>query len=278
MLLNILGAGAGLYALCLLGLFIKQRDIVFHPPEERADLAAADAVGLLQEVAIRSADGLDLQSWWAPSRRADGRTIIYFHGNAGHRGDRVVRVRPYLAQGYGVLLVGYRGYGGNPGKPTEQGFYADARANLAFLAAQGVAPARTILFGESLGTAVAVQMATEARYLAVVLEAPIASVRRSAAVRYPLFAIDAIVLDKFDSLAKIDRIGAPLLVIHGEQDRVTLVKFGRMILAAAREPKQGFFPPAAGHGDLMEHGMPERVLAFLASLDNSPGRAQAPSP
>src|SRR6185369_10289371 len=98
------------------------------------------------------------------------------------------------------------------------------------------------------------------------LEAPIASIARSAAVRYPLFALDAIVLDKFDSLSKIDRIGAPLLVIHGELDRVTLVKFGRMILAAAKEPKQGYFPPEAGHSDLTDHGMPQKVLEFLGGL------------
>ena len=266
MIATVVGSVLGIYLLCLLGLFVMQRGIVFHPPTDRAELAAVDAVGLLQNVDIKTGDGLDLKSWWAPPRRADGRTIIYFHDNAGHRGDRVDRVRPYLAQGYGVLLVGYRGYGGNPGRPSEQGFYADGRANLAFLKAEGVAPDRTILFGESLGTAVAVQMATENRYRAVVLEAPIASVRRSAAVRYPLFAIDAIILDKFDSLSKIDRIDAPLLVIHGERDAVTLVRFGRMILDAAKEPKQGFFPPDAGHGDLMEHGMPEKVLAFLATL------------
>lgn len=262
----VLGGAAGVYLICLLGLFVVQRSIVFHPPADRADLAAAGAAGLLQEVDIRSTGGLALISWWAPPKRPDGRTIIYFHGNAGHRGDRVPRVLPYLAEGYGILLVGYRGYGGNPGKPTEQGFYADARANLAFLKAQGVTPDRTILFGESLGTAVAVQMASESKYRAVVLEAPIASVARSAAVRYPLFALDAIVLDKFDSLSKIDRIAAPLLVIHGERDRVTLVKFGRMILAAAREPKQGYFPPEAGHSDLMDHGMPEKVLEFLNGL------------
>ena len=263
---GIVGGVAGVYLLCLLSLFLKQRSIVFHPPLDRADLAAAGAAGLLQEVDIQSTDGLALKSWWAPSKRPDGRIIVYFHGNAGHRGDRIPRVLPYLAEGYGILLIGYRGYGGNPGKPSEQGFYADGRANLAFLKQQGVAPDRTILFGESLGTAVAVQMATETRYLAVVLEAPIASIVRSAAVRYPLFALDAIVLDKFDSLSKIDRIGAPLLVIHGELDRVTLVKFGRMILAAAKEPKQGYFPPGAGHSDLIDHGMPQKVLEFLAAL------------
>jgi fermentation-respiration switch protein FrsA (DUF1100 family) len=262
----VLGGAAGVYLFCLLGLFLVQRSIVFHPPADRADLTAAGAAGMLQEVEIESSDGLQLKSWWAPSKRPDGRVIIYFHGNAGHRGDRIPRVTSYLAEGYGILLVGYRGYGGNPGKPTEQGLYADARANLAFLKAQGVAPDRTILFGESLGTAVAVQMAIETKYRAVVLEAPIASVARSAAVRYPLLAFDAIVLDKFDSLSKIDRIGAPLLVIHGERDRVTLVKFGRMILAAAKEPKQGYFPPEAGHSDLIDHGMRERVSAFLAAL------------
>jgi fermentation-respiration switch protein FrsA (DUF1100 family) len=165
-----------------------------------------------------------------------------------------------------VLLVGYRGYGGNPGEPTEAGLYDDARANLAFLAAQNLRPAHIVLFGESLGTAIAIQMATEAPILALVLEAPLASVLHSARARYPLFAFDFLVRDKFNSVAKIGKVKVPLLLIHGEKDRTTAVRFGRMIYDAANEPKHAHFIAEAGHNNLPEHGLAQAVTKFLDEL------------
>src|SRR3954471_7967820 len=151
---------ACVYVGILLLLFLTQRRIVFKPDPTRADLAAVGLAEQMKEVAIETTDGLTLTSWWAAPMRTDRRVIVYFHGNAGHRGGRADRIRDYLAAGYGVLLVGYRGYGGNPGLPTEAGLYNDARAGLAFVARENVRPEQTILLGESLGTAIAIQMAT----------------------------------------------------------------------------------------------------------------------
>jgi fermentation-respiration switch protein FrsA (DUF1100 family) len=257
---------AVLYAALLLSLFLAQRRIVFNPSAEKADLKAAGLAEQMAEVKIDTSDGLTLVSWWAPAMRPDGRVIVYFHGNAGHRGGRADRIRDYLEAGYGVLLVGYRGYGGNPGEPSEAGLYNDARANLAFLAAHRVRPAQIVLFGESLGSAVAIQMAIETSALALILEAPLASVLRSARVRYPLLAFDFLVKDKFDSFSKIGQVRMPLMIVHGERDRVTRVQFGRMLLEAANEPKYGYFLPEAGHSDLVEHGLTLRAMEFLERL------------
>jgi fermentation-respiration switch protein FrsA (DUF1100 family) len=262
----------GVYLGFLLLLFLTQRRIVFKPDPTLADLAAVGLAEQMKEVAIATADGLTLTSWWAAPVRADGRAIVYFHGNAGHRGGRADRIRDYLAAGYGVLLVGYRGYGGNPGLPTEAGLYADARASLAFVARENVRPEQIILLGESLGAAVAIQMATEHRILALVLEAPFASITHSARARYPLFVFDFLVRDKFNSLQKIGKINVPLLLIHGEQDRTTAVRFGRMIYDAANEPKRAHFIAEAGHNDLLEHGMAKAVMEFIDTLP-VPGEA-----
>jgi fermentation-respiration switch protein FrsA (DUF1100 family) len=266
LIVALLAALAGLYLALLALLFVGQRRIVFKPDATRADLAAAGLAEQMTEVEIATEDGLALHSWWAPAMRNDRRVIVYFHGNAGHRGGRGDRIRDYLAAGYGVLLVGYRGYGGNPGLPTEAGLYADARANLAFLARQNVRPEQIVLFGESLGTAVALEMALSFPALCLVLEAPLASILLSARARYPLFAFGPLVRDKFDSLKKIGRLKMPLLLVHGEQDRVTAVKFGRMLHAAAPEPKQGVFLPLAGHGDLMDHGLAKLTMQFVEKL------------
>jgi fermentation-respiration switch protein FrsA (DUF1100 family) len=268
-------AAAFVYLGFLLLLYTTQRRIVFRPDPTAADLAAAGLAEQMIEVAIKTGDGLTLTSWWAPPVRPDRRVIVYLHGNAGHRGGRADRIRDYLGAGYGVLLVGYRGYGGNPGAPTEAGLYDDARANLAFLAAHNLRPEHIVLFGESLGTAVAIQMATEFPILALVLEAPLASVLHSARTRYPLFAFDFLVRDKFNSLRKIGKVKVPLLLVHGEKDRTTSVRFGRMIYDAANEPKKAHFIAEAGHNDLMEHGMATAVTAFLDELPGSPSIAAA---
>jgi len=262
----LLGVLFGLYAMLVVGLALLQRRFVFCPSPAKADLSLLQHRYALRPVTIRSDSGLALISWFAPPRRANKRTIIYFQGNAGNLGDRVERVTSYLEAGYGLLLVGYRGYGGLAGRPSEAGLYADARANLDFLRHQGIDAKATILFGESLGSAVAVQMATEHPALALVLEAPLASIVHSARARYPFLVFEALVRDKFDSLAKIKNIHLPLLIVHGIEDRTTPVRFGKMLFAAANEPKTGFFPEGAGHGDLMAHGLAEYVLMFLARI------------
>lgn len=263
----VLLAAAVIYTVILLSLFFMQRRLIFPASPERAELAAiASLTGRFQPVSIEGMGGAKLTSWFAPATRNDGRTIIYFHGNAGHVGGRVERVLPYLTVGYGALLVGYPGYGGNAGKPSEQAFYAAARANLDFLAGQNVDASRLILFGESLGTAVAIQMAIERQAAAIILEAPLASIYLSAWARYPYLAYNRLIRDKFASIDKIGNVRIPLLLIHGERDMTTAVKFGRSIFERANEPKIGLFPTNAGHNDLMQHGMPEAVLKFLAEL------------
>lgn len=266
MIVAIVLALAAVYAILLFALFFVQRRIVFNPSIEKADLKAAGLAEQMAEIKIATSDGLTLTSWWAPAMRPDGRVIVYFHGNAGHRGGRADRIRDYLEAGYGVLLVGYRGYGGNPGEPSEAGLYDDARANLAFLTAHRVRPSQVVLFGESLGSAVAIQMAVETSALALILEAPLASILRSARVRYPMLAFDFLVKDKFDSLSKMKQVRMPVMIVHGERDRVTRAQFGRMLLEAANEPKQGHFLPEAGHSDLVEHGLTLRTMEFLERL------------
>lgn len=266
MVYGVVGGVVAAYLVALVLLVVGQRKIVFRPDPTPIDLARYFAPQGMGDISLRTSDGLDIHSSYLPATRPDGRTIAYFHGNAGHRGNRVDRILPYAAQGYGVLLVGYRGYGGNPGTPTEVGLYNDARAALDFLQKQGVEAGQLILFGESLGSAVATQMALERPAAALILEAPFASIARSAKSRYPFLVFDALVTDKFDTVSKIGQVGKPLLLIHGELDRTTPVTFGRQVFAAARAPKEGFFPAGAGHNDLMQHGMPGRVLQFLDEL------------
>ncbi len=266
--LGLTGAVAVVYVLILAYLWATQRSHIYRPGDERPDLAASTVAALMREVAIEGEAGLVLGAWYAPARPGKP-TILYCHGNAGTLGGREERVLPYLQRGYGVLLVAYRGYGGNPGTPTESGLYADARAHLDWLMAQGVSAEQVVLYGESLGAAVVVQLATERRVKALVLEAPFASIVQSARRRFPLFAFDWLIKDKFANIDKIDKVQAPLFIAHGDQDRVTARQFGRMLFDKAKEPKAGLWPQGAGHNDLLQFGMVEAVAKFLDGLSES---------
>jgi fermentation-respiration switch protein FrsA (DUF1100 family) len=261
----VLIVAVGIYAACLTYLWATQRSFIFRPGIGPLDLVGSRVAAYVRAETIASSDGLALTAWYAPAK-AGHRTIVYFHGNAGTLGDRHERVLGYLQRGFGVLLVGYRGYGGNPGEPTEPGLYDDGRAHLDWLARQGLRDDDLALYGESLGAAIAVQLATERKAAALVLEAPFASILLSARVRYPLFAFDWVVRDKFANIDKIGEIRMPLLVIHGGQDRVTPQRFGRMVYEHAPQPKFALWLPDAGHNDLLQFGMLEAVTTFLDGL------------
>lgn len=255
------------YAVFTAAIYLAQRRMMYFPATylpSPIDAGLAEA----QAVTLKTSDGLDLVAWHVPVSPSGGLpTIVYLHGNAGNIAGRVFRARPFAKAGYGVLLVEYRGYGGNPGSPTEEGLYADGRAALAYLAEQGIGPERIVLFGESLGSGVAVRMASEIPAHALVLEAPFTSATDVAADVYWFLPVRRLLKDHFDSLSRIGDIDAPLLIIHGEHDRTVPTKLGRRLLAAAREPRTGVFIPNAGHNDLPAHGSDRIVLDFLNSLD-----------
>lgn len=263
--LSVLVAASAIYLAALGYLWATQRSHVYRPGIGPLDLINSTVSSYMQEETIRTSDGLALTAWYAPAK-PDKPTIVYIHGNAGTLGDRHGRVLPYLERGFGMMLVGYRGYGGNPGEPTEVGLYVDGRAHLDWLAQRGVKEDELVLYGESLGAAIAIQMAIERRAAALVLEAPFASILLSARARYPMFAFDWLIKDKFANIDKIDKVNMPLFVIHGGRDMVTPQRFGRMVFDRAREPKAGLWPAAAGHNDLVQFGMIEAVMRFLDGL------------
>jgi hypothetical protein len=255
----------GFYLLFTLGLFVFQRSMLYFP-DTSVPVLEASGISDMEAVTLKTSDGLGLLSWY--HRASPGRpTMAFFHGNAGNIEARGFKVRPYLDHGLGLLLVGYRGYGGNPGKPSEEGLYRDGRAALKFLAADGVAPDNWVLYGESLGSGVAVQLASEwARESPVgvlVLEAAYTSIAEVAGHHYPFVPAGLLVKDRFDSAAKIALVGAPVFVFHGERDQTVPIRFGMGLFEAAVEPKESLWLKEASHNDLHEHGASRAVLDFL---------------
>jgi uncharacterized protein len=261
LLLWIGGAALAAYTLVVGGLYLGQRSLIYRPDTARPDLGDLARLGVV-EVKLTTADGLSLLAWYLPPPEG-APVIVYFHGNGGHIGYRAERLRRFAREGYGVLLAEYRGYGGNPGTPSECGLYADGAAALDFLVHAGIEPAATVLWGESLGSGVAVYLAAERDAGGLILEAPFTSVAAAAQHHYPFIPAAMLVRDRFDSLARIGRVATPLLVMHGERDMIVPVRHGRALFAAAAEPKEGWFAARAGHETLAQFGALEAAIDFI---------------
>ena len=242
--------------------YIVQRHLQYFP-DRRMYSPRDGGVPEMSVVRFKAADGVRLISWFHAAAGAP--TVVYFHGNGGNIAGRGGAARSLIDAGYGVLLAGYRGYGGSDGRPTEEGLYADGRAAIAWLRDRGVPTRRIVLCGESLGTGVAVKMAVEHEVGAVILEAPFTSAVDVGARAYPLLPVRWLMKDRYESLSRIAAVDAPLLIVHGEDDRTIPVAQGRRLLAAAREPKQGVFIAGADHNDLRAHGADAAILSFLAA-------------
>jgi len=256
----VLGA---IYLLMVAGMAVFQRDLMYFP--DRGIPSDPARVGLpeMKPVRLATADGLSLVAWWAPPRSAADPVVAFFHGNGGSIAGRDLKARPLLDAGFGLLLVEYRGYGPNPGTPSEEGLYADGRAALAFLAEAGIPARRIALYGESLGSGVAVKLAHETRIGAVVLEAPFTSAVEIGQAAYPFVPVGLMMRDRYESIGRIAEIAAPLLVVHGARDEVVAVQFGRRLFDAAREPKRYVELPQGGHNDLHAHGIGRITVDYL---------------
>ncbi len=260
--MSILWLGVLGYVLLVGVMFVFQRTLLYPAGKTLPSIERFELTGL-REVELKTSDGLIQTHWYIPALDEEAPTVVVFHGNAGQLADRVPKFSFFADAGYGVFFVGYRGYSGNDGSPKQEDMLDDAANILNWLEAQGVTPEKTVLYGESLGSGLAVQTAAGRPVAAVVLEAPFTSVADVAQAHYWYLPARWLILDKWNSLAKADQVKAPVLVMHGEQDAVTNVRFGKRLLEAIKAPKEGIFVPEAGHNDLYDFGLRERVTNFV---------------
>ena len=238
------------YASALSGMFVIQRDLQYFP--DRRDPAPEDA-GLtgVTRVELATIDGETVVLWWSPPAR-DRPVVLFLHGNGGAMADRADRLALYQSRGFGAAFLSWRGYGGSTGKPSEPGLMLDAEAAYAFLRGQGIPDSRIVLVGESLGSGVAVQLATSHPVAAVVLEAPYTAAVDIAARAYPWIPVRLLMKDQFLSRNHIARLRAPLLILHGERDRVIPQGFGKTLFDLANDPKTFVSLGPVGHEALSD--------------------------
>lgn len=231
---------ATVYITILVIMTVFQRNFLYHPD---TNIGAPEQYGLtgFSEQTLKTSDDIAIQAWYKPAKE-NMLTVVYFHGNALHLGNRAGIYSAFANKGFGVLAVSYRGYGKSEGKPTERGLYKDARSAIKFLTdIQKIPLDKIVLYGESLGSGVAVQMAIEQNFAALVLQAPYTSVINRAAEIYWFFPVHYIMRDEFDSIGKIASVKSPVLILHGELDATIPIHHGKALLAAANEPKKSVF-------------------------------------
>lgn len=223
-------------------LFFPSRSIVQTPAS--AGLTSTDVV-------CETEDGERLHGWWVAARGRAAGHVLLCHGNAGNVGDRVLHAALLAQAGFDVLLFDYRGYGRSTGRPSEEGTYRDARAARRALAERpDVAEDAIVVLGESVGGAVALDLALELPPAGLVLMSAFTGIRDMARRHYPLVP-RALVPDAYPSLARIGSLRAPLLVVHGERDDIVPLMHGEELFRAAPEPKRMHVVPGVGHNDLV---------------------------
>jgi fermentation-respiration switch protein FrsA (DUF1100 family) len=240
----LVAAGAGALMLALWSGMENQ--FLYFPTRVLAATPASYGLDA-EELALTAEDGVRLHGWWIRGRGE--RAVLFFHGNAGNVADRLDRAKILHRRfGLDLFLVDYRGYGKSEGSPSEEGLYRDSRAVHAAALAKGFPSENVLLFGESLGSAVAVNLALERRCGGVVLETPFLSLRAMAREHYP-FVPFLLVRSRFDNEAKISAVAAPKLFLVAERDEIAPPEQGRRLFELAAEPKTLFVIPGAGHND-----------------------------
>ena len=261
---------------------LLDRYAIFFPEGEL--VGSPRDVGLeYEDVSFVTEDGVDLHGWFVPGRSET--TLLWFHGNAGNISHRLGNLALFHeALGVNVFIFDYRGYGRSGGRPTEAGTYLDAEAALEHLRSRSGREPRfeddLILFGRSLGCAVAVEMATRYRVRGLVLESPFTSIHAMARAAYPFLptgVLMPLVGARYDSLAKIGAVASPLMVLHGELDEIVPMEQGVEIFEVANGPKWFYPIPGAGHNDTYQAGGSEYLAAlgrFIQEPTRDPGLTQ----
>ena len=232
-------------------LFVFQRQMLYAPWGTPKPLNEYEGLAQFQTVVLTAKDGNPTFGWYAPPPSPDAYTIVFFHGNGGNLSLWDSAFALMHQHKFGVLAVEYRGYGGAVGDVGEENFYADARAGIDYLIQTAKIPqSKIILMGHSMGSGVAVQMATEYDLAAMVLISPYINVAAVGKDRFPYIPVDLLLRERFDSIAKITRVAEPILIFHGDADTLIRAEQSQELFDAATSPKERILMPGIGHDNV----------------------------
>ena len=254
-----------IYGSVLLILYIFQRSLMYHPDENNyfGDKLEVE----IEKVKITTSDNIDLLGWFHKKDLKNLKTIVYFHGNAGKLENRIYKLNYFKEMDVNFLIIAWRGFSGNNGKPSEKGLYEDGKSTITWLKNLGLLDEDIIIYGESLGTGIAIELAQNNNYAGLILETPFTSMIEAAKNFYPYIPVGLLLKDKYKNDKKILDINIPLLVMHGEADQIVPFWMGKKIYEMANQPKYSYFTKFDDH--MMEYDE-KLVLAlkkFIKSLN-----------
>ena len=219
-----------------------------------------------KKVKIPSEKNIELNSWFS-FKNSKKKTLVFFHGNAGNLNNRIYKLNEFDKLDLNFLIISWRGLSGNPGKPTENGLYQDAKSAINWLEKKNIKKSDIILYGESLGTGIALELAKKNTYAGVILESPYTSMVDMARIFYPYLPVDFLLRDRFESLKKIKMNKSPILIMHGQMDTLVPFYMGEKLYAEANNPKHYYFPKYDNHMMKYTDELLFSVKNFIISLD-----------
>ena len=233
------------YIIIVLFTYLYQRKLLYHPSENNY---TGDEIQFdYKEVFTEVDKDVKLKSWFLEKDLKKNKTILYFHGNAGDLTNRVHKLNELNKLDVNILIISWRGFSGNQGKPTEKNLYNDARKSVEWLNETGVTNKNIILYGESLGTGVATELAQSNSFHGIVLESPFTSIADAAKIYYPYLPVNLLLKDRYDSIKKIKNIKIPILIMHGKKDNIVPFFMGEKLYQMANEPKYKYFSEEDDH-------------------------------
>jgi len=233
------------YFIIILFVYFYQRNLLYHPSENNY---LNDKITFnYEEILIETDKNIKLKSWFIKKDLNKFKTILIFHGNAGNLFNRVYKLNELNKLDVNILLISWRGFSGNKGKPTEKNLYHDAEEAIKWLNNRGATSKNIILYGESLGTGVATELGISNAFGGIILESPFTSIANAAKIYYPYLPVNIILKDRYDSIGKIKNITTPILIMHGKKDNIVPQKMGLELYEKANQPKFSYFPENDDH-------------------------------
>ena len=233
------------YFIIILFVYFYQRNLLYHPSENNY---LNDKITFnYEEIFIETDKKIKLKSWFIKKDLDKFKTILIFHGNAGNLFNRVYKLNELNKLDVNILLISWRGFSGNKGKPTEKNLYRDAYEAVKWLNNQGAISKNIILYGESLGTGVATELGTSNAFGGIILESPFTSIVNAAKIYYPYLPVNIILKDRYDSIGKIKNINTPIFIMHGKMDNIVPQQMGLELFEKANNPKYSYFPEDDDH-------------------------------
>ena len=253
------------YFTVVVSIYFYQRNLLYHPNENNysGDKLTVD----VENVKIQTSDNLSLNGWFHKKDLQNFKTLVFFHGNAGTLDNRIYKLNHFKDIDINFLIIAWRGFSGNKGKPTEEALYIDGRSAVEWIINKGVREENIILYGESLGTGIATEIAQSKNYAGLILETPFTSMADAAKKFYPYIPIKLLLKDKFENYKKIKNINSPILIMHGEVDQIIPFKMGKKIYEIANEPKYSYFTKYDDHMMKYDESLVLALKLFLKSLN-----------